>query len=76
MEEKCIGRVVWFDAKKGYGFIARNGERDLFIYWSDIDPESVKGFRTLKKDQLVAFSIGLNKKGQPKAIEVVIINEE
>lgn len=73
--EKYTGKVVWFDAKKGYGFISRPNEQDLFVYWSDIDPESVQGFRTLKKGQTVAFSIGLNKRSQPKATDVVVISE-
>lgn len=70
--EKHIGIVAWFNAKLGYGFISRTDEKDLFVYWSDIASE---GFKTLKKGQEIAFSIGLNKKGQPKAMEVVIIKD-
>jgi cold shock protein len=68
--EKHIGAVVWFDAKLGYGFISRANEKDIFIHWSDIQSE---GFKTLKKGQEVAFSIGLNNHGKPKATEVVVI---
>lgn len=71
-EEKYIGTVVWFDPKLGYGFVSRPNETDLFVHWSDI---SCEGFKTLKKGQEVAFSIGLNNRKQPKAIEVVIIGE-
>jgi CspA family cold shock protein len=71
-EEKYIGTVVWFDAKLGYGFISRPNEKDLFIHWSDIVSE---GFKTLKKGQQVAFSIGLNNRKQPKATDVAIIGE-
>lgn len=70
--EKYIGTVVWFDAKRGYGFISRPEEKDLFVYWSDI---SSGGFKTLKKGQEVAFSIGLNNKSQPKATEVVVVKD-
>ena len=70
MEEKFIGKVIWFDAKFGYGFISRPDEKDLFVHWSDIQCE---GFKTLKKGQEIAFSIGLNKRKQPKAIDVVLI---
>lgn len=70
-EEKYIGQVCWFDAKLGYGFISRENEKDLFIHWSDIVTE---GFKTLKKDQQVAYSIGLNNRKQPKAIDVVVLN--
>lgn len=72
-EEKYVGIVVWFDAKLGYGFISRPEERDIFVHWSDIKSE---GFKTLKKGQEVAFSIGLNNRKQPKATEVAIINEQ
>lgn len=69
-EEKFIGTVIWFDNSLGYGFISRENEKDLFVYWSDIIGE---GFKTLKKGQQVAFSIGLNKHKQLKATEVVAI---
>ena len=71
-EEKYVGVVVWFDAKLGYGFISRPNEKDLFVHYSDV---SCEGFKTLKKGQEVAFSIGLNNRKQPKAIEVVIISD-
>jgi CspA family cold shock protein len=72
--EKFVGKVVWFDAKRGYGFISRSEEPDLFAHWSDIHCE---GFKTLKKGQQVAFSIGLNNRNQPKATEIIIVpNEE
>ena len=71
--EKYVGTVVWFDAKLGYGFIEREGEKDLFAHWSDISSE---GFKTLKKGQSVAYSIGLNTRSQPKATEIVIIADE
>ena len=54
--EKYIGKVVWFDAKLGYGFISRTNDSDLFVHWSDVESE---GFKTLKKGQEVSFSIGL-----------------
>lgn len=70
--EKYIGIVVWFDERLGFGFISRLNEQDLFIHWSDISSE---GFKTLKKGQEVAFSIGVNNKNQPKAIEVVVLKD-
>ncbi len=70
--EKHIGMVIWFNAKRGYGFISRPNEKDLFVYWSDI---ALEGFKTLKKGQEVAFSIGLNNDGVPKATEVVVVKD-
>lgn len=75
MEEVFEGVVCWFDPKKGYGFISRktkDGKNlpDLFCYFSDIVGE---GFRTLKKDEKVTFTVGLNNKGQPKATNVTVV---
>ena len=71
-EEKFVGKVVWFDGSLGFGFISRGEETDLFVHWSDITSE---GFRTLKKGQEVVFSVGLNNRKQPKAIDVVVVSE-
>ena len=72
MEEKFVGKVVWFDAKLGYGFISREGEKDLFAHWSDVTSE---GFKTLKKGQEVAYLVGLNHRNLPKAIDIVVLGE-
>ena len=73
MEEvKYIGKVCWFDAHLGYGFVSRPDEKDVFVHWSDIISER---FKTLKKGQEVAFSIGLNNRKQPKAVSVVVITD-
>lgn len=69
------GKVVWFNPKKGFGFISweKNGvqQKDLFIHFSDI--ESL-GFKTLYKNQTVSFSIGSNNRGEPKATDVKIVS--
>lgn len=72
-EEKYIGTVVWFNATLGYGFISRGDDKDLFVHWSDITTE---GFKTLKKGQEVAFSIGLNNHKQPKATDVIVVGDQ
>lgn len=65
------GEVVWFDPKKGYGFIewydGGQKQKDLFLHFSDIVCE---GFKTIKKGQLVRFAVGTNNKGIPKAVDV------
>jgi cold shock protein len=71
-EEKYIGKVCWFNADFGYGFISRPDENDIFVHWSAINSE---GFKTLKKGQEVVFSIGLNNRKQPVAIDVAVIGE-
>lgn len=72
-DERYVGKVLWFDARLGYGFIGRADEKDLFVHWSDV---SCEGFKTLKKGQEVAFSLGTNKRDQPKAVNVLVINPE
>jgi len=69
-EERFQGTVVWFDPRKGYGFIGLDGQDDLFVHFSDIVSE---GFRTLKKEQKVSFTMGVNKKGKPKAANVMVL---
>lgn len=66
------GEVVWFNVKENYGFIKWEGEKDMFVHFSDI---LMEGFKILKKGQKVTFKIGKNIAGNPKAIEVVIIEE-
>lgn len=76
VEDKKIysGKIIFFDPKKGYGFILWDKDdvpqKDLFIHFSDI---SMEGFKTVNKDDQVSFSLGLNVRGDIKAINVLII---
>ncbi len=66
------GRVVWFNFKRGFGFIQPDlGGADIFLYYSDLVME---GFKTVNKDQRVSYEVGMNIRGQPKAISVKIIH--
>lgn len=66
------GTVVWFDGRRGCGFIADGEEdRDYFIHWSNIQME---GFKTLLPNQRVAFVVGENHKG-PQAEGVRILDQ-
>lgn len=75
-QERYVGTVVFFRNKPGYGFLSweKDGEpqKDMFVHFSDIQSE---GFRTLKKDQKVSFAMGVNNKGEPKAVEVEVVEE-
>ena len=63
------GTVKWFNAEKGFGFIApEDGSKDLFVHYSEI--QSGDGFATLKEGQSVEFEVGEGKKG-PCANNVV-----
>ena len=48
------GKVKWFNAEKGFGFISVEGENDVFVHFSAIQTE---GFKTLEEGQDVEFEI-------------------
>jgi len=60
MSEKEIGTVKWFNGGKGYGFIAREAGADVFVHYTAIEGA---GFRTLREDQQVEFSVEQGPKG-------------
>jgi cold shock protein len=55
------GTVKWFNAEKGFGFIARDGADDVFVHFSAIQGE---GYRTLEEGQRVEFDVGPGRKGE------------
>ncbi len=60
------GRVKWFDAKKGFGFIERDGGSDVFVHFRSINGD---GFKTLTDGQEVQFEVEEGQKG-PLAVNV------
>lgn len=61
MSERVKGTVKWFNASKGYGFLARpDGEADVFVHFSAIQGE---GFRSLEEGEAVEFSVAKTDKG-------------
>ena len=55
------GKVKWFNAEKGYGFIQREGGKDLFVHFSGIKSE---GFKTLEEGWNVAFDVIQGDRGE------------
>lgn len=58
------GKVKWFNAEKGYGFIQREDGKDLFVHFSAIKAD---GFRTLEEGQAVEFDVVQGDRGEQAA---------
>ena len=56
-----IGKVKWFDSKKGYGFITCEDGKEVFVHFSGIAAE---GFKSLNENQKVEFELGNGTKGE------------
>lgn len=60
------GKVKWFNAEKGYGFIEGEDGKDVFVHFSAIQTE---GFKTLDEGQMVSFDVVEGARG-PQAANV------
>ncbi len=69
MAEREQGTVKWFNAEKGYGFIAREIGVDVFVHHSEL---RMSGYRTLDEDQKIPFKVIQGPKG-PQAQEVDLV---
>ncbi len=70
MADRIQGTVKWFNAAKGYGFIAHEGGKDVFVHFSAIQSE---GYRSLSEGEKVEFSIEDSPKG-PQAVNVTKVS--
>ena len=62
-----LGKVKWFNAKKGYGFITDNkSEKDIFLHVSALEKSRL---RVLRENQKIQFEIK-EEKGKLKAINL------
>lgn len=61
LEALLTGVVKWFNDAKGYGFIAFDEDKDIFVHYSAI---SGTGRKTLREGQEVTFEIVEGPKGQ------------
>jgi len=54
------GTVKFFNAEKGYGFISLEGQKDVFVHYSNIQGD---GYKTLEEGQAVEFDVAPGRKG-------------
>ena len=54
MSDKTQGQVKWFDSRKGFGFIEVEGQKDVFVHFSEIQYE---GYKSLRDGEKVEFEI-------------------
>lgn len=66
MSDIETGKVKWFNADKGFGFIARDNGGDIFVHYSAVLDD---GYKTLNEGDQVEFTIGETSRG-PSAANV------
>ena len=64
------GTVKWFNSQKGYGFIATEDGRDIFVHYSSI---SCDGYKAVKEGDVVTFEVTEGENG-PRAENVVVVS--
>lgn len=63
----ATGKVKWFNAEKGYGFITADDGTDIFVHYSAIKAD---GFKSLDEGAAVSFDVTQSDRG-PQATNVV-----
>lgn len=63
------GKVKWFNAEKGYGFIIGTDGKDIFVHYSAINSD---GYKTLEEGQTVTYDVVQRDRG-PQASSVTVV---
>ena len=64
------GRVKWFNAEKGFGFIDRGEGKDIFVHFSAIQAD---GYKSLEEGQTVTYDVVESNRGQ-QANNVTVVD--
>lgn len=57
---RYVGKVKWFNDRKGYGFIINELGEDIFVHHTAI---RMRGFRTLREGEKITFELVQGPKG-------------
>ena len=63
------GKVKWFNAEKGFGFIVGPDGKDVFVHFSSIN---AKGYKTLEEGQTVNYEVIESDRGK-QASNVTVV---
>ena len=65
-----VGKVKWFNFRKGYGFIEAGGqEKDVFVHITALHDSGLRG---LKEDQVVEFDLNVDENGRGSASNIKV----
>ena len=64
----AVGKVKWFNAEKGFGFITSEEGKDIFVHFSAIQAD---GYKSLEEGQTVDYDVTETDRG-PQAQNVVV----
>ena len=64
----AVGKVKWFNAEKGFGFITSEEGKDIFVHFSAIQAD---GYKTLEEGQTVDYDVVETDRGPPAPNVVV-----
>ena len=67
----AVGKVKWFNAEKGYGFIKDEEGKDIFVHFSSINSD---GYKTLEEGQKVTYDLVESDRG-PQAKNVTVVTD-
>lgn len=66
--DMAVGKVKWFNAEKGFGFITSEEGKDIFVHFSAIQAD---GYKSLEEGQTVDYDVTETDRG-PQAQNVIV----